>query len=150
VDQKDNFAINEQESSVRSFQKTNATIAAVGFFITGLSLLVGTIGITNIMYVSVRERTREIGLRKALGARRRMILVQFLLEGVIICLLGGVIAIGLAYAVSGYLARFQALEMSSGVLLVSLVVATATGVLAAFFPAWEAARMPPVEALRSN
>ena len=92
----DDFAINQQEQFVQMFNRVAGTIAAVGFFITGLSLFVGGIGIMNIMFVSVAERTHEIGIRKAIGAKRRTILLQFLIEAASICLLGGVIALLIA------------------------------------------------------
>ena len=85
----DDFAINQQDQFVKMFHKLAGTIAAVGFFITGLSLFVGGIGIMNIMFVSVAERTREIGIRKAIGAKSRTILMQFLIEAASICLMGG-------------------------------------------------------------
>ena len=81
------------------FHKVAGTIGGVGLFITGLSLFVGGIGIMNIMFVSVAERTREIGVRKAIGAKRRTILLQFLIEAACICLIGGVIA--LAHRLAG-------------------------------------------------
>src|SRR5262249_58732476 len=88
------------QNFIDTFERVAGTIAVVGLFITGLSLFVGGIGIMNIMFVSVAERTREIGIRKAIGAKRRAILVQFLSEAACICLLGGVIALGLAWPVT--------------------------------------------------
>ncbi len=79
------------------FNKVTGTIAIVGLFITGMSLFVGGIGIMNIMFVSVAERTREIGVRKAIGAKRRTILLQFLIEAACICLLGGFIGLGITW-----------------------------------------------------
>ena len=90
------FAINQQDQFVDMFHRVAGTIATIGLFITGLSLFVGGIGIMNIMFVSVAERTREIGIRKAIGAKRRTILVQFLIEAATICLLGGLIGLGIA------------------------------------------------------
>ena len=88
------------------------TIGAVGLFITGLSLFVGGIGIMNIMFVSVAERTREIGIRKAIGAKRRTILLQFLIEAASICLLGGLIALAIAWPVTLLMQKVMPATMS--------------------------------------
>ena len=85
----DDFSINQQELLTQTFGPISAVIATIGFFITGLSLFVGGIGIMNIMFVSVTERTKEIGIRKAIGAKRRTILLQFLVEAAALCLIGG-------------------------------------------------------------
>jgi putative ABC transport system permease protein len=146
----DDFAINEQKTFLLMFRRVAATIAAAGLFITGLSLFVGGIGIMNIMFVSVAERTREIGIRKALGARRRTILVQFLIEAASICLVGGALGVGLAWPLSLALAKVLPASMSLPVVAVALLVSLATGVVAGFLPAWRAARLNPVEALRKE
>ena len=119
-------------------------------FITGLSLFVGGIGIMNIMFVSVAERTREIGVRKAIGAKRRSILLQFLIEAACICVIGGVIALLIAWPATLLLQKAMPAEMSPGIVCVALLVSAVTGVLSGFFPAWRAARMDPVEALRNE
>ena len=126
------------------------TIDGIGLFITGLSLFVGGIGIMNIMFVSVAERTREIGVRKAIGAKRRTILLQFLIEAACICLIGGVIA--LAHRVAGdlLLQKIMPAAMSPLIVCMALLVSAVTGVLSGFFPAWRAARMNPVDALRNE
>src|SRR5258708_23989708 len=93
----DDFAINQQDILVQTFHRVGGIIAAVGLFITGLSMFVGGIGIMNIMFVSVAERTREIGVRKAIGAKRRAILIQFLIEAAIVCLFGGLLAVAIAW-----------------------------------------------------
>ena len=144
----DDFAINEQQALINTFNRVGGMIAGVGLFITGLSLFVGGIGIMNIMFVSVAERTREIGLRKALGARRRTILLQFLLEAASICLLGGVIALTIAWGVTYGLSNVLPSTLSPKVVALALGVSLATGVVAGFLPAWRAARMNPVDALR--
>lgn len=128
-----------------------------GFFVTGLSLFVGGIGIMNILFVSVAERTKEIGIRKALGAKRRSILTQFLMEAAGITLLAGLIGVGLAWPISwkiGEIARangsvFEA-QMSWWIVALALFVSAATGMVAGFIPAWRASRMDPVDALRSE
>ncbi len=146
----DDFAINQQEQFVQMFRRVAATIAAIGFFITGLSLFVGGIGIMNIMFVSVAERTREIGIRKAIGAKRRTILLQFLAEAGCICLLGGLIALAIAWPITLAMRQFMPATMSLPIAGIALGVSLVTGVVSGFLPAWRAARMNPVDALRSE
>jgi len=146
----DNFTINQQDQFLELFHKIAGTIGGVGLFITGLSLFVGGIGIMNIMFVSVAERTREIGVRKAIGAKRRTILLQFLIEAASICLLGGIIALGIAWLAVLALRNIMPAEMSPLIVAISLLVSLLTGVLSGFFPAWRAARMNPVDALRNE
>jgi putative ABC transport system permease protein len=146
----DDFAVNQQDQFVKMFHRVGGTIATVGIFITGLSLFVGGIGIMNIMFVSVAERTREIGIRKAIGAKRRSILVQFLIEAASICLLGGLIALGIAWPLTLILQRFLPATMSLPVVGIAIGLSLLTGVISGFLPAWRAARMNPVDALRSG
>jgi putative ABC transport system permease protein len=146
----DNFSINQQEQFLEFFHKLTGTIGAVGLFVTGLSLFVGGIGIMNIMFVSVAERTREIGVRKAIGAKRRTILLQFLTEAACICLLGGGIALLIAWPVTLLMHRFMPASLSPLIVGGALFVSAATGVLSGFMPAWRAARMNPVDALRNE
>ena len=146
----DDFAINQQEQVIQMFNRLAGTIAAVGLAVTGLALFVGGIGIMNIMFVSVAERTREIGVRKAIGAKRRTILLQFLIEAASICLLGGLVGLGLAYGVTLFMSRFFPASLSLPVTTLALLVSLLTGVVSGFLPAWRAARMDPVEALRNE
>src|SRR5436190_9392774 len=108
----DDFAINQQENFISTFHRVAGTIATAGLFVTGLSLFVGGIGIMNIMFVSVAERTREIGIRKAIGAKRRTILIQFLIEAASICLIGGVIAVAIAWPVTLLMQKFMPAVLS--------------------------------------
>ena len=146
----DNFAINQQDQFLEMFHQVAGTIGAVGLFITGLSRFAGGIGIMNIMFVSVAERTREIGVRKAIGAKRRTILLQFLIEAACICLLGGIIALGLAWPITLLLNQVMPATLSPLIAGIALLVSLVTGLLSGFFPAWRAARMNPVDALRNE
>jgi putative ABC transport system permease protein len=146
----DNFAINQQDQILEFFHKVAGTIEVIGLFITGLSLFVGGIGIMNIMFVSVAERTREIGVRKAIGAKNRTILLQFLIEAACICLIGGVIALLIAWPATLLMRKTMPAELSPGIVCLALLVSALTGILSGFFPAWRAARMNPVDALRNE
>jgi putative ABC transport system permease protein len=146
----DNFSINQQEQFLEFFHKLTGTIGTVGLFVTGLALFVGGIGIMNIMFVSVAERTREIGVRKAIGAKRRTILLQFLTEAACICLLGGLIALMIAWPITLLMHRFMPATLSPLIVGGALLVSAATGILSGFMPAWRAARMNPVDALRNE
>jgi putative ABC transport system permease protein len=148
---KDDFSINEQQAFKSTLDPVKNSIAVAGLFITGLSLFVGAIGIMNITFVSVKERTKEIGTRKALGARRRTILLQFLIESTALCLLGGFIGLALAYLTCfGIGKAFPSFPMhfSLGLVFASMIVSVATGLASGFAPAWTASRLDPVVALR--
>jgi putative ABC transport system permease protein len=149
--QSDNFSINEQQAFKAQLDPVRNGIALAGLFITGLSLFVGAIGIMNITFVSVKERTREIGTRKALGARRRTILLQFLIEAVSICLVGGTIGLVVAYGFFLGVAHWEPqfpVAFSPGLVLAAILVAVLTGVVSGFAPALGASRLDPVVALR--
>ena len=149
-DAPDDFAINQQEAIVAFFNRVGGTIALVALFITSLSLFVGGIGIMNIMFVSVAERTREIGIRKAIGAKRRTILVQFLVEAASITLGAGVVGILIAWPLTLVIDQFLAATMPWWLVGLALFISTATGVVSGFLPAWRAAGMDPVDALRAE
>jgi putative ABC transport system permease protein len=147
---RDDFAINQQEQILEIVHRVTAVIGGIGLFITGLSLFVGGIGIMNIMFVSVAERTREIGIRKAIGAKRRTILLQFLVEAAAICLIGGAIALGIAWPLTLLMRQYMPAALSLAVVSLALLVSLVTGLVSGFVPAWHAARMNPVDALRSG
>jgi putative ABC transport system permease protein len=147
----DDFSINEQQALKSTLDPIKNSIAVAGLFITGLALFVGAIGIMNITFVSVKERTKEIGTRKALGARRRTILLQFLIESTALCLLGGLIGLALAYLMCfGIGKAFPSfpIHFSLGLVFASMIVSVATGLVSGFAPAWTASRLDPVVALR--
>ena len=150
-EKKDDFAINSQQVIREQLDPIQHGIALAGFFITGLALFVGAIGIMNITYVSVKERTKEIGTRKALGARRRTILLQFLIEAVSICLVGGIgglaVAWGMSVVIGAWFPSFP-LVFSLGLVLFGLIISMLTGIVSGFAPALQASKLDPVVALR--
>ncbi|AOS45034.1 Macrolide export ATP-binding/permease protein MacB [Lacunisphaera limnophila] len=150
-EQRDDFNINEQGTIREQLDPIKNGIAMAGLFITGLALFVGAIGIMNITYVSVKERTKEIGTRKALGARRRTILLQFLVEAVAICFVGGVAGLALAAGLTslvGIVAPSFPLVFSTSLVVIGLTVSVLTGIFSGFAPAWAASKLDPVVALR--
>ena len=151
----DNFGINSEDEFNDMFDNLTRVLKIIGLTITGLSLLVGGIGIMNIMFVGVKERTREIGIRKAVGARRRMVLAQFLSEAAMLCLVAGSMGLLLAYVASLYvnsnvLTSDSAvhLRFTVGLIVSGLLISLLIGVVSGILPAWRASKMDPVEALR--
>jgi putative ABC transport system permease protein len=147
-DQPDDFAINQQEVFKEMYDKTVGIIALAGIVITALSLFVGAIGIMNIMFVSVTERTREIGVRKAIGAKTWSILLQFLMEAAIICLMGGIIGLMISFPLSLIINQFLPTSMPVSIALLALLISILVGVISGFLPAYKASRLNPVDALR--
>jgi putative ABC transport system permease protein len=146
----DDFMVRTLEDIAAMRTETTKTMTALLAGIAGVSLLVGGIGIMNIMLVSVTERTREIGLRLAIGARGSDVLLQFLVEAVVLSLLGGSIGIGLGYGLSQGLTRFLAWPtyVSAQAVLVSFGFAAGIGIFFGFYPARKASALDPIEALR--
>jgi len=144
------FEILTNESLIESFNKIADVISIGAFVISAIALLAAGVGVMNIMLVSVTERTKEIGVRKSIGAKQRNILMQFLVEAVALSLIGGLI--GVAFGVGGGigLALFMngALVFPWGWVVAGLLVCGGIGVTFGFYPAWKAARLDPIEALR--
>jgi len=135
-----------------TLQRANTTMTALLAGIAAISLVVGGVGIMNIMLIAVTERTREIGVRRAVGARRRDVLLQFLVEAVTLSACGGVVGIALGLAASfGLTALFEwSTRVSAGAILLAFGMAAAVGVLFGFYPARRAARLDPIDALRAE
>jgi putative ABC transport system permease protein len=147
-DEENDFSINQQDGLMENYNSVVGVIQIAGLFITGLSLFVGAIGIMNIMFVSVRERTKEIGIRKAIGARRRTILAQFLLESSAICLLGGIAGLLAAILGSMMLNQYFPTSIQVDAVIIAIGVSALTGILSGFAPAYQASKLDPVESLR--
>ncbi|MHC4950243.1 MAG: ABC transporter permease [Planctomycetota bacterium] len=148
----DTFGVFLMENEVKKVMQVMGMVSLVAFGIVSISLLVGGIGIMNIMLVSVSERTREIGLRKAVGAKPSAILTQFLVEAIVLCMVGGLIGIGLAYGIAGLISKSAPLmedtQIPAWAILLSFGFAAGVGVIFGMFPAIKAARLNPIDALR--
>jgi ABC-type antimicrobial peptide transport system permease subunit len=146
----DDFNIRDMTEFTKAFTETSEKIGTLIFAIALISLLVGGVGIMNIMLVSVTERTREIGLRMAVGGRSHHILRQFLIEAVVLCVLGGGmgIALGRFATLLVRLLHYSPTEASMPAVIAAVVVSVVVGVGFGFYPAWKASRLDPIEALR--
>jgi len=146
----DNFSINKLDSLLGAFNNIVGAVVGVGLVITSIALFVGGIGVMNIMFVSVTERTREIGIRKAIGAKRRSILMQFLFESAAICLLGGLIGVAISAGIASVLTATDIMDakISSGILVTAIVISIIVGVVAGLVPAFKGSRLDPIDALR--
>jgi putative ABC transport system permease protein len=134
------------------FNTMFASINLGGFFIGLLSLLIGAFGIANIMFVSVRERTKQIGIKKALGAKRLDILLEFLLESVLLCSIGGLLGISLVFVLVKmmlWVADFK-LYLTTNNILLGTTISIVIGLIAGFIPAYTASKLDPVKAIRMN
>ena len=148
--QDDDFTVRTQAELISTFTSTSQILTVLLAVIAGISLVVGGIGIMNIMYVSVTERTREIGLRMSIGARGGDILLQFLIEAILISVTGGLIGVGLGIAATkgvNFFLQWPTLITQSSVVL-SFLVCFVTGVFFGYYPALKASRLNPIEALR--
>lgn len=145
----DNFAFNQQDQLTELYKQLTGVLFAIVFVIGSMSLVVGGIGIMNIMLVSVTERTKEIGIRKAIGAKKKNILSQFLIESVAVSSVGGLLGIILGF-IGGSVVLSQ-MDLTTGVSLTSIMIgfgfSTFVGVIAGFYPAFKAAKLHPIDAL---
>jgi putative ABC transport system permease protein len=144
------FEVFSNESLIESFNKIAGVVAVGAFVISAIALLASGIGIMNIMLVSVTERTKEIGIRKSIGAKQRNILTQFLIEAVMLSLVGGTVGILVGIGAGNLVAKMlsAALVFPWGWAVTGLTVCSVIGVVFGFYPAWKAARLDPIEALR--
>ena len=142
------FALNEPDTFRDQLEGIKNGIYMGGFLLVGLSLLIGGIGIMNIMFVSVKERTKEIGIRKAVGAKSWEILSQFLIEAIVLSLLGGIIGILVAAGFTILIDQVFTAQMNVQVVVVAVALCTVVGVTFGFIPAYKAAKSDPIESLR--
>ena len=146
----DDFQVRNMAEFIRTRTETQSILSVLLGATAAISLIVGGIGIMNIMLVSVTERTKEIGLRMAVGARRRDILNQFLIEAVTLCLTGGLIGLMIGGAAAMALANWGAwpIALSPALVLIALLAAAFVGIFFGYWPARRASQMNPIDALR--
>lgn len=150
--QEDNFSLNRATLISNQLDKVFSFLTVAGWIIGGFSILVGGFGIANIMFVSVKERTNIIGIQKSLGAKNYFILLQFLIESIILCLVGGAIGLGMVYLAT--IAVKAAIDiqvvLDIGNIIIGISTSVTIGVISGIIPAYSASRLDPVEAIRSN
>ena len=146
----DDFNMRDRSQFVKMMTDTTSTISSLLISVAMISLVVGGVGIMNIMMVSVTERTREIGLRMAVGARPRDIMWQFLLEAVLLCTIGGIIGIAVGRIASSIVSQQMGWPVATSVsaMALSVTVAAVIGIVFGWYPAWKGSRLDPIDALR--
>lgn len=150
--EEDTFSVVNTDEFNSQMEQFTGAIAAVVLPITGIILIVGGIVVMNIMLVSVTERTFEVGLRKAIGATRKQILLQFLIESALLCIVGGIIGLILAVGVTELITKLLEITMTIELkyVVISIIVSSGIGILAGLYPAWKAARLDPIVALTKS
>lgn len=144
----DDFAINKAALFEQEFNSMKFAIYGIGIFLTGLALFVGGIGVMNIMFVSVKERTKEIGIRKAVGAKSWEILLQFLMESIVICIVGGIFGVLFSIGVTQLINQFFVAYMDWATVLNAILICAFVGILFGYLPSSKAAKSDPIESLR--
>ena len=147
----DDFSLNDVNDFSAAISQAFVSLNMGGWAIAALSLIVGMFGVANIMFVSVRERTSQIGLKKAVGAKSGVILAEFLLESAFLCIIGGLIGLTLVFLLSQLLtvALDFPVYVSTNNMILAIIICIIVGILAGFIPARQAAKMDPVAAIRS-
>lgn len=147
----DYFSVSSQSSMIDTMSDISNTLSLLLGGIASISLIVGGIGVMNVMLVSVTERTKEIGIRKALGAKRKDILIQFLIESLVLCMLGGTIGVLLGMGIGNLLQIFGLNFVASGkIMIISFLSSAIIGLVFGIFPAYKASKLNPIDALRTD
>jgi putative ABC transport system permease protein len=148
--QENDFEVETNETIAEQFASFTGFLTYFGFFSGAIALIAAGVGIMNIMLVSVKERTREIGIRKAIGAKKSWILLQFIIETITLCQIGGLIGMLLGTAGSAFFGTLMSIKLSMpwNWVIISVVICTVLGIISGAYPAWKAAKLDPIDALR--
>ena len=148
----DDFALNETSLLTNGMKEVFSTLGIAAWIIGGFSIMVGGFGIANIMFVSVKERTSIIGIQKSLGSKNYFILLQFLVESVVLCIIGGIVGLLLVFLLAQAISMFMDFTfiLTLNNIIMGIVISATVGILSGYIPAHQASRMNPVDAIRAN